>query len=631
MRRVHVLATVLLAALALMALTSCELFNALFGDPPTAAVTADPAAGPAPLAVTFDLSGSDVPSGLGRYRLDFGDGSPFQTGTDLDDAPVHTYAQEGTYTAALEITDRYDRIDHDTVVVTVGGAPQQEGGPVAVLAADTTLGDAPLIVNFDVSLSSSPESNLVSFRLDFDDGTQATVGTNFASPILHLYADPGIYSPVLTVTDAEGLIGIASLEIVATTVGGGTLPVARFDWTPAHPTINEVVTFDADASYDLQRTAAEPKALVVYTWDFGDGGEAATTTETVDHTYTWPGSYDVTLTIYDSDGNSGEVTQTIDVAGAVAYVSNVWAATVSQVFLPGDGTSQILHYTGEFAWDIAVSGDGTMLYAGGEDLAGGTIDRVDTSDGGVEASNNTLPFLPSVIACSPDDTVLYATEDTYVGGPVSSVWALDPATLAIDRTIPVQSGPAQIRFTPDGASAYVTCYFADTLDEIDVATHTVTRSINLAATGWPWGLAITSDGEFAVVTFPDDAIVALVRLADGAVPAWHNFTPTVEVPLAAVLTSDDRFAYVTDHDQSAVYVFEIDTAAETLTLDDTIGLNDSESLDIAITPGDTDVLVPHGFNSWEHWLSVIKQASGNVNRRSAEAGAAYVDVWGLNY
>jgi len=623
---------VLLSIGALMALSSCEWFYALFGEAPNAVLIADPTSGAAPLEVAFNLSGSTVPGGLQRFRLDFGDGSDFATGTEIDEQVVHTYAVAGTYTAALEVTSRYGQTDHDTEAIVVGEAVEPGGeGPVAVLAADTTLGDAPFVVSFDVSLSSAPGGSLVSFRLDFGDGTAPYVGTNFSQLVIHLYAEVGLHTATLTVADANGDEGTATLNIVATTgEGGDEAPVAAFDWTPAEPFIGDEVTFDAGASTDPASGIVEPQAIVVYTWEFGDGAEAATTAETVDHTYTWPGTYLVTLTVYDDDGVAGTDTGVIDVHGAIAYVSDVYAATVSELRLPGDGLPQVLHYTGDYAWGVAVSGDGAFLYVGGEETGVGSLDKLVASTGTVVAQAD-LPFLPTEVAVHPDGDVAYGTEDPMLLGGVSSVWAIDPTTLAVTATIPVQSEPVQIRFTPSGDLAYVTCYEGGTLDEIDTVTHTVVDSFILfPAVGWPWGLAITSDGAHAVVTFPADDKVALVRLTDGAILAVLDLGLT-STPVAVALTSDDRLAYVTDYNQEAVHVVEVDTGAGTLSLSDTIALDNAESLDIAITPEDTVVLVPHGYDGWQHWLSVIEEATGTVDRRSAGSGATYVDVWGIGY
>jgi hypothetical protein len=74
---------------------------------PTAAFTATPSSGNAPLQVTFAPTGSvDPDSGdyiLG-YVWDFGDGS----GLNYSNAPVHTYQAQGSFTASLKVVDSRD-------------------------------------------------------------------------------------------------------------------------------------------------------------------------------------------------------------------------------------------------------------------------------------------------------------------------------------------------------------------------------------------------------------------------------------------------------------------------------------------------------------------------------------------
>jgi PKD repeat protein len=71
---------------------------------PTAAVTATPTAGPLPLAVSFDGTGSSDPDGDAiTYIWNFGDGSaPVQNTTGR---VSHTYSTAGTFTATLTVKD----------------------------------------------------------------------------------------------------------------------------------------------------------------------------------------------------------------------------------------------------------------------------------------------------------------------------------------------------------------------------------------------------------------------------------------------------------------------------------------------------------------------------------------------
>jgi len=641
---------VLLSIGALMALNSCEWFYALFGEPPTAVLIADPTSGAAPLVVSFDLSESTAPGGLQRFRLDFGDGSDFATGTEIDEPVVHTYAAAGTYTAALEVTSRYGQTDHDTESIAVGEAVEPGGeGPIAVLAADTTLGDAPLVVSFDVSLSSAPGSSLVSFRLDFGDGTAQYVGTNFSQPVIHLYAEVGLHTATLTVTDANGDTGTATLDIVATTADGGEAPVAAFDWTPAQPFIDEEVAFDAGASTDPARGIVEPQAIVVYTWDFGDGAEAATTAETVDHTYTWPGTYTVTLTVYDDDGVAGTATEEIDVRGAIAYVSSFFDGSVSQIHLPTNTVSDTIK---PFEWStgVAIDPDGASVYVGGASFVTLTtgVTRLRASDLSIQAQTGDLFDLPWDVACSPSGDVLYTVAGFF--DVADELLVISPTTMTVIDTVPVQSYPSTVAFSPLGDFAYVVGEDPDSVLKIDTATRTVVDGIDLG--GWPWGIAVSSDGEWALVTLYDTGEIVAIDLDDMTINIGDGIDLDSEVgyttgPLGIALTHDDAFAYVTDYENGAVHV--IDTALGTVI--DTIDLEDdlygfAWPWDVAISPGDSVAVVPFGViedDLWDWWgdslpfvpslpaFIIDLDTNEVVDTVVTGFGPLFVDIWGIGY
>src|SRR5690606_22165352 len=87
------------------------------GDPsPIAKASADVTDGPAPLAVQFSSDGSRHPSGEPiTLHWDFGDGT---TSDEAD--PVHTYTENGSYTAQLTATDATGAVGVANVTVVVG-------------------------------------------------------------------------------------------------------------------------------------------------------------------------------------------------------------------------------------------------------------------------------------------------------------------------------------------------------------------------------------------------------------------------------------------------------------------------------------------------------------------------------
>ena len=616
---------------ALMSLASCEWLDRLLGAPPTAVLVGDPTSGDAPLRVTFDLSDSTAPGGLHRYRLDFGDGTGLETGTALDDAVIHTYDAAGTYTAALEITDDHGRTDHATEAIVVGeAAGSGQAGPIAVLGADATLGDAPLIVSFDVSLSSAPGGSLISYRLDFGDGTQPAIGTNFSQPIIHLYAEIGLHTATLYVTDAHGATGTATLDVVATTVGGGDAPVAKLDWQPHDPFINEEVTFDAGDSTDPSRVPVEPQAIVVYTWDFGDGAEAATTAETVDHTYTWPGTYTVTLTVYDDDGVAGTATEEIDVRGAIAYVTHPWSGKVSEIRFPGRDTSRAINASAETVWDAVISPDGAFVYVSGFRIVGATptlrLAKYRAADLALVTEAN-LAVEAFSLAIHPDGDALYATSGSGLG---NEVLVIDTATLGVIDTIPVQSGSNVVAFAPNGDFAYVPCANGKAIVEIDAAADTVVQTVFHPEE--PRCVAIHPSGDYAYVTTYSDHVLMLDL-------APLEFTGTsINVggdPAAVAFTHDGARAYVVNTGDGTVSVIDTSTHAvtKTIALDDPL-IDPPEPVDIAISPGDTVAVVPHAAHNFDEalYVSVIDLATNTVlDQLSVGLGPLFVDVWGIGY
>ena len=65
-------------------------------------------------------------------------------------------------------------------------------------------GYAPQTFVFDISVSSDPDGEIVSFTFDFGDGSDPIEGNDLSEPISHLYEEAGLYIITLTVTDNDG-------------------------------------------------------------------------------------------------------------------------------------------------------------------------------------------------------------------------------------------------------------------------------------------------------------------------------------------------------------------------------------------------------------------------------------------
>lgn len=99
----------------------------------------------------------------------------------------------------------------------------------------------------------------------------------------------------------------------------GELPTAAFDVEGLGGP--GAVRFDASASSDADPNPAirvADNAIAAYVWDFDIDGTPDAVGRWVTHSFGAPGSYEVALTVWDSDGQSGTTTETVEVT-ARAY------------------------------------------------------------------------------------------------------------------------------------------------------------------------------------------------------------------------------------------------------------------------------------------------------------------------
>ncbi|MEH6682856.1 MAG: PKD domain-containing protein, partial [Sediminicola sp.] len=127
--------------------------------PPRALISGTPLNGEAPLDVSFIGSTSTDDTAVTQYSWDFGDG---QESTLAD--PEHTYANEGSYTAILTVTDAGGLTDTESILIEVGPSSfecaslnlqaQYSINGEAAVAGQTTV---TLTVGDEISLGLLPE------------------------------------------------------------------------------------------------------------------------------------------------------------------------------------------------------------------------------------------------------------------------------------------------------------------------------------------------------------------------------------------------------------------------------------------------------------------------------------------
>ncbi|MDD5778550.1 MAG: PKD domain-containing protein [Candidatus Thermoplasmatota archaeon] len=231
-------------------------------------------------------------------QWNFGDGS-----SSTDTNPVHQFQGIGTYTVTLTVTGSAGT-DSVTKTVTVSNAP-----PAASFTYSPPNPQAGETISFDGSGSSDPDGSIASYSWSFGDEGSASGRT-----AQHSYAAEGTYTVTLTVTDNDGDTATATKIVTVNTEGANEPPVPQFSFTPSTPQPGQQVSFDASTSYD-------PDGIIeLYQWDWESDGVYHSADESVNpsatHTWSQPGTYNVTLKVTDNNGSSNTYTLTVRVGGS---------------------------------------------------------------------------------------------------------------------------------------------------------------------------------------------------------------------------------------------------------------------------------------------------------------------------
>ncbi|HEX5782469.1 MAG TPA: PKD domain-containing protein, partial [Solirubrobacteraceae bacterium] len=192
--------------------TGTDTVQITVGNPPgNGAPSVDfgyaPGSGNAPLSVLFSPEATDPDDDELTYLWEFGDGD-----TSTHDGQIrHTYRQGGSYTAKLTVSDG-ELSATKSVTITVGDPPANQA-PTVQIAADPIRGTAPLDVRFTAS-GRDPEGGALMYTWDYGDGS-AGAGRS----VTHRYLTPGTYTAKVTVRDAQGATGTATVTVTVDPAG----------------------------------------------------------------------------------------------------------------------------------------------------------------------------------------------------------------------------------------------------------------------------------------------------------------------------------------------------------------------------------------------------------------------------
>jgi len=236
--------------------------------------------------------------------VDWGDGSPSEAAAvDQGAGQVtgsHTYADDGVFTVTVTVTDSDGGVGEVEFQAAVSNA-----APQVVPGADQVLVEGDLLSTTLATFSDPGVEDTHTAVVDWGDDSpsEAAAVDQGAGQVTgsHAYADNGVFTVTVTVTDSDG--GLGEVEFQATV--SNAAPQAM----PAGPqTVDAGVELALVLATFSDLGADDTHAAVV---DWGDGSPSAAAvvnqaahTASGAHTYSAAGSYTVEVTVTDDDGGS---------------------------------------------------------------------------------------------------------------------------------------------------------------------------------------------------------------------------------------------------------------------------------------------------------------------------------------
>jgi hypothetical protein len=245
--------------------------------------------GPSVITATVtDTSGNPVQGVPVTFSSTAGSLSATSANTDLSGSSVTTLTtnREATVTAAVAGKT-------STVIVGVGVRPT-----VTVSAsAEATVGGP---TTFTISATpATGEVPIEQVTITYGDGESTNLGrvSGTGITVQHIYDDHDTYRVTVTATDLSGESASASTVIVVQ-------PVVLLSL--AASTAGKVAEFTATVS-------PSDTVVATFSWSFGDGQSATTSTNQISHTYAIGGFYNVTVTATTSSGRRASASTTVTI------------------------------------------------------------------------------------------------------------------------------------------------------------------------------------------------------------------------------------------------------------------------------------------------------------------------------
>lgn len=312
-----------------------------------AKIIAAPETGPFPLEVEFNAAESKDPDGdVIMYEWDLDGDGDFEI---RQETPIitETFMKVGEYKVQLRVTGQNNDTDVIEKIITVK-TPESDLKAV-IASADALEGYAPLKISFDGSQSFVKEGVITQYEWFIEGEDEPVLGRK----LQRIFRTPGEYNVSLTVQNDLGERQRVERKItvlednVTAKIDVKTTPAA-----PANSVLEGIVPFAVSFDASLSRI----KEPLEWNWDFNDDGIVDSYGEAVQHVFRQVGTFEVQLTIIDSDQVShiGVIPVQVDKAGVSAVIAAQPFAGPAPLKVKFDGSAsstdegEIVNYIWEF-------------------------------------------------------------------------------------------------------------------------------------------------------------------------------------------------------------------------------------------------------------------------------------------
>jgi PKD repeat protein len=255
------------------------------------------------------------PSGGVQYYFDEISNNPgstdsgWQTSSSYTDTGLAcgtTYTYRVQTRDAIENTGSWSSSESPTTNVCVGDDNGEEDNPNLKPIADASAGEPyqgfiNTEITFDGSKSSDSDGTIMKWFWDFGDNTSGTGKT-----VAHTFSQAGNYTITLTVTDDDGAAH-TDTTTCKITQNNTTQP----NRPPTKPIITGTITGSTNTQYSYTVVSTDPdNDIIQYAFDWGDSATLSSgflpngTSYIVNHSWTTPGQYTLTVTVTDNQTES---------------------------------------------------------------------------------------------------------------------------------------------------------------------------------------------------------------------------------------------------------------------------------------------------------------------------------------